>query len=100
MDLSQSDQEREGEKRIPSFLYVLPSKGKVFLEETCLVSKVQVPFDELKRRLYRRLAKLNISIPESAIIEEEASWIPMGGPLPKAPQKVLGFGAAAGFVHP
>eukprot|EP00746_Dinoflagellata_sp_MGD_P005131 gnl/MRDRNA2_/MRDRNA2_109938_c0_seq1.p1 gnl/MRDRNA2_/MRDRNA2_109938_c0~~gnl/MRDRNA2_/MRDRNA2_109938_c0_seq1.p1 ORF type:complete len:641 (+),score=72.68 gnl/MRDRNA2_/MRDRNA2_109938_c0_seq1:75-1997(+) len=102
MDLSQSDQEvdAEGKQRVPSFLYVLPSRNKVFLEETCLVSKVQIPFDELKRRLYRRLSNLNISIPQSAIIEEEASWIPLGGALPKAPQKVIGFGAAAGLVHP
>jgi lycopene epsilon-cyclase len=100
MDLSQSDKEREGEKRIPSFLYVLPSPGKVFLEETCLVSKVQVPFDELKRRLYRRLANLKINISQSSIIEEEASWIPLGGALPKTPQRIIGFGAAAGLVHP
>jgi len=109
MDLSQSEGDDRGEvnggnedlHRVPSFLYVLPSKDKVFVEETCLISKVQVPFDELKRRLYQRLEqRLNITVKPEDIIEEEASWIPLGGPLPKVPQPVLGFGAAAGLVHP
>mmetsp|Transcript_29216 Transcript_29216/g.40729 ORF Transcript_29216/g.40729 Transcript_29216/m.40729 type:complete len:298 (-) Transcript_29216:312-1205(-) len=109
MDLSQSENDDRGDVRgsngdllrVPSFLYVLPSKDKVFVEETCLISKIQVPFDELKRRLYQRLEqKLNITLKPEDIIEEEASWIPLGGPLPKVPQPVLGFGAAAGLVHP
>uniref|UniRef100_A0A7S0D9N0 Lycopene beta-cyclase n=1 Tax=Amorphochlora amoebiformis TaxID=1561963 RepID=A0A7S0D9N0_9EUKA len=102
MDLTQSDDEiiTSMGRRIPSFLYVLPSKDKVFIEETCLVSKVQVPFDELKRRLYRRLEKLDFKFDQSQIIEEEASWIPLGGSLPKVPQQVVAFGAAAGLVHP
>mmetsp|Transcript_1612 Transcript_1612/g.3697 ORF Transcript_1612/g.3697 Transcript_1612/m.3697 type:complete len:1215 (-) Transcript_1612:111-3755(-) len=101
MDLSQSDNDDSKDiVRVPSFLYVLPSKDSVFIEETCLISKIQVPFDELKRRLYRRLQNLNIEVPMESIIEEEASWIPLGGPLPEVPQPVLGFGAAAGLVHP
>ncbi|GAB5364958.1 hypothetical protein AAMO2058_001015100 [Amorphochlora amoebiformis] len=101
MDLTQSDEETGKDlHRVPSFLYVLPSKDKIFLEETCLVSEVQMPFDELKRRLYRRLEKMGIEISQTKIIEEEASWIPLGGTLPKIPQPVLGFGAAAGLVHP
>mmetsp|Transcript_18453 Transcript_18453/g.33059 ORF Transcript_18453/g.33059 Transcript_18453/m.33059 type:complete len:845 (+) Transcript_18453:1089-3623(+) len=102
MDLTQSDEGLTGKSitRVPSFLYVLPDKDKVFLEETCLISEVQVPFDELKRRLYKRLQRMNISVAQENIIEEEASWIPLGGSLPVIPQPVLGFGAAAGLVHP
>eukprot|EP00468_Gymnochlora_sp_CCMP2014_P002625 CAMPEP_0167762396 /NCGR_PEP_ID=MMETSP0110_2-20121227/12744_1 /TAXON_ID=629695 /ORGANISM="Gymnochlora sp., Strain CCMP2014" /LENGTH=1052 /DNA_ID=CAMNT_0007649265 /DNA_START=179 /DNA_END=3337 /DNA_ORIENTATION=+ len=100
MDLSQSDDENPGVSRVPSFLYILPDEDKVFLEETCLVSQVQVPFDELKRRLYKRLQNMGVTVDPESIIEEEASWIPLGGPLPKVPQSVLGFGAAAGLVHP
>jgi lycopene epsilon-cyclase len=73
----------------------------VFLEETCLASSVQMPFDELKRRLYMRLARmgLDVDIEGGAVIEEEASWIPLGGPLPRS-QRNIAFGAAACMVHP
>lgn len=104
MDFRQSDPEvgDEGELwRVPSFLYVLPTdKDHVFLEETCLMSRVQVPFDELKRRLYRRMARMGLPLTPDAVLEEEASWIPLGGGLPKMPQRNVAFGAAAGLVHP
>ncbi|GFH18887.1 chloroplast lycopene epsilon-cyclase [Haematococcus lacustris] len=59
---------------VPSFLYAMPLGGdRVFLEETCLVAKVH---------------------------EEEWSYIPVGGPLPKGDQAVAAFGAAANLVHP
>ena len=32
----------------------------MFVEETCLVARVQVPFDELRRRLYRRLSRMGL----------------------------------------
>lgn len=32
--------------------------------------------------------------------EEESCLIPMGGELPKNPQRVLGIGGTAGMVHP
>jgi lycopene cyclase-like protein len=113
MDLRQSDAEEAGAAeaagappgswRVPSFLYVMPTdKDTVFLEETCLMSRVQMPFDELKRRLLRRMARMGLSLPggEADILEEEASWIPLGGGLPRTPQRVVAFGAAAGLVHP
>jgi lycopene epsilon-cyclase len=109
MDFRQSDPEVENEDpdnefgiwRVPSFLYVLPvDKDTVFVEETCLVARVQVPFDELKRRLYRRLSRMGLSVEKENIIEEEASWIPLGGTPPVAPQRTLAYGAAAGLVHP
>lgn len=104
MDFRQTDPEvgDEGSAwRVPSFLYVLPTdKDTVFLEETCLMSRVQMPFDELKRRLYRRMARMGLPLAEGAVLEEEASWIPLGGGLPRMPQRNVAFGAAAGLVHP
>jgi len=91
----------DGSWRVPSFLYVLPvDENTVFVEETCLVARVQVPFDELKRRLYRRLTRMGIEIDQVNIIEEEASWIPLGGTPPVSPQRTLAYGAAAGMVNP
>ena len=107
MDFRQSDPEAmkeeqdEGVWRVPSFLYVLPvDKDVVFVEETCLVARVQVPFDELKRRLYRRMKRMGMEIVEEDIMEIEASWIPLGGTPPVAPQRTIAYGAAAGMVHP
>ena len=85
--------------RVPSFLYVMPTdRNTVFLQETCLMSKVQVPFDELQRRLYRRMSRMGLAL--DSVLETEHSWIPLGGPLPRHPQRTLAFGAAAGLVHP
>ena len=53
---------------------------RVFLEETCLCAKPVLPFAVLKRRLYRRLEAMNIKV--KRIIDEEWSFIPVGGPLP------------------
>ena len=107
MDFRQSDPEvgkaeqDEGLWRVPSFLYVLPvNEDVVFVEETCLVARVQVPFDELKRRLYRRMTRMGMDIVEEDILEIEASWIPLGGTPPVAPQRTIAYGAAAGMVHP
>ena len=107
MDFRQSDPELEdgsvesGVWRVPSFLYVLPvDENTVFVEETCLVARVQVPFDELKRRLYRRLSRMGLNVTQDQILEEEASWIPLGGTPPTSPQRTLAYGAAAGLVHP
>jgi hypothetical protein len=35
-----------------------------------------------------------------SIEEEEFCAIPMGGALPKVPQRVIGVGGTAGMVHP
>eukprot|EP00873_Tetraselmis_striata_P010501 jgi/Tetstr1/430765/TSEL_020550.t1 len=60
--------------KLPTFLYAMPfSPTMVFLEETSLVKK---------------------------ITEEEYCLIPMGGELPKVPQRTLAVGGAAGLVHP
>eukprot|EP00898_Chlorokybus_atmophyticus_P008232 jgi/Chlat1/840/Chrsp104S01287 len=86
-------------EQLPTFLYAMPfSKTKIFLEETSLVARPPVPFDTLKERLDLRLKHLGITV--KAIEESEYCLIPMGGVLPKIPQRVLGIGGTAGLVHP
>lgn len=46
----------------------------------------------------RRLAALGIQVKE--IYDEEWSFIPIGGPVPVAQNRLIAFGAAANFVHP
>ena len=83
----------------PSFLYAMPvSPTRVFFEETCLAAKDPLPFEVLKRRLHRRLDALGIR--RGAPLDEEWSYIPVGGPLPLHTQGIAAFGAAAGLVHP
>ncbi|KAL3158840.1 hypothetical protein ABBQ32_011564 [Trebouxia sp. C0010 RCD-2024] len=87
------------QQEVPSFLYGMPLQpGRVFLEETCLVTKPALPFAVLKRRLERRLKAMGIKVKK--IHEEEWSFIPVGGPLPVAQQPITAFGAAANLVHP
>ncbi len=83
----------------PTFLYGMHLGGdRYFVEETVLVAPGAVDFDELRRTLEHRLDRLGVSILETH--EEEFCKIPMGGALPSLEQRVLGFGAAAGLVHP
>jgi len=86
-------------EEVPSFLYAMPlGDNKAFFQETCLVSKDALPFEVLKRRLERRLEALNVKV--AKVLDEEWSYIPVGGPLPRPDQKILAFGAAANLVHP
>ena len=90
---------RESNSKIPTFLYAMPfSETEIFFEETSLVARPIVPFDELKRRLDARLKYLGINIKSQS--EEEYCVIPMGSSLPYVPQRVLGIGGTAGMVHP
>jgi lycopene cyclase-like protein len=83
----------------PSFLYALPlGEGRLFVEETVLVGRPAVPIELLEQRLRRRLAALGV--PVRAASGEERCWIPMGGALPDLDQRTVGFGGAAGMVHP
>jgi lycopene beta-cyclase len=85
--------------KLPTFLYAMPfSPTKIFLEETSLVARPIVPFPELKARLDARMRHLGIKV--TAIEEEEYCAIPMGGVLPRRPQRVIGVGGTAGMVHP
>ena len=86
-------------RRLPSFLYAMPfSANRVFLEETSLVARPAVPYEELKQRLDKRMAHMGIKV--QGIEEEEYCLIPMGGALPRLPQRVLGIGGTGGMVHP
>ncbi|GIL80240.1 hypothetical protein Vretimale_17433 [Volvox reticuliferus] len=90
---------RANNEKLPTFLYAMPfTKNKIFLEETSLVSRPAVGFPELKERLDARLKWLGIKV--TRVEEEEYCLIPMGGVLPKHPQRVLALGGTAGMVHP
>jgi len=82
----------------PSFLYAQPlGEGLLFVEETSLVARPPLPLPELERRLRLRLRALGLRGREVAV---ERCVIPMGGALPDPDQRVVGFGGAAGMVHP
>lgn len=83
----------------PTFMYVMPLKdNKIFFEETSLVARPAVSFQECKDRCFKRLQHLGIDV--SKVVEEEYCYIPMGGALPARDQRILGFGGAAAMVHP
>lgn len=90
---------KERNSRIPTFLYAMPfSKNRIFLEETSLVARPGLAMEDIQRRMAARLDHLGIRI--RSIEEDERCVIPMGGPLPVLPQRVLGIGGTAGLVHP
>ena len=83
----------------PSFLYAQPlSRDRVFVEETVLIGRPEVPVARLQDRLYRRLSRLGVSIEN--IEHTEQCRIQMIGPQPVFGQRTVGFGAAAGMIHP
>ena len=50
-------------RQLPTFVYAMPfSDTRLFLEETSLVARPAVPFEELKRRLDARMAHLGIKV--------------------------------------
>nr|AUE44521.1 lycopene epsilon-cyclase [Heterosiphonia pulchra] len=94
-----SDAERDASQRQPTFLYVFPGGEKrAFFEETSVIQNEAVSFEELKDRLYKRLEYDGIEV--ERVIEEELSFIPLGGLLPDLSQRVIAFGGAALLVHP
>nr|BAD02729.1 putative lycopene beta cyclase [Cryptomeria japonica]BAD02732.1 putative lycopene beta cyclase [Cryptomeria japonica]BAD02736.1 putative lycopene beta cyclase [Cryptomeria japonica]BAD02737.1 putative lycopene beta cyclase [Cryptomeria japonica]BAD02759.1 putative lycopene beta cyclase [Cryptomeria japonica] len=85
--------------KIPTFLYAMPfSANRIFLEETSLVARPGVSMEEIQKRMVARLRHLGIKV--RSIEEDEKCYIPMGGPLPVIPQRVVGIGGTAGMVHP
>lgn len=83
----------------PTFMYAMPLSGdRIFFEETSLVARPALSFQECKDRCMTRLEHLGITVLD--IEEEEFCYIPMGGPLPARDQRVVGFGGAAAMVHP
>lgn len=90
---------KERNSRIPTFLYAMPfSSNKIFLEETSLVARPGLAMEDIQQRMVARLKHLGIKV--KAIEEDERCVIPMGGPLPVIPQRVVGIGGTAGMVHP
>jgi lycopene beta-cyclase len=85
--------------KAPTFMYAMPLKdNQVFFEETSLVARPAMSFQECKDRCFIRLESLGIKV--TKIVEEEFCYIPMGGALPQRDQRILGFGGAAAMVHP
>uniref|UniRef100_A0A7N0UC89 lycopene beta-cyclase n=1 Tax=Kalanchoe fedtschenkoi TaxID=63787 RepID=A0A7N0UC89_KALFE len=90
---------KERNSKIPTFLYAMPfSSNRIFLEETSLVARPGLAFDDIQERMVARLKHLGIKV--KRIEEDERCVIPMGGPLPVLPQRVIGIGGTAGMVHP
>uniref|UniRef100_A0A0C9QVY0 lycopene beta-cyclase n=1 Tax=Wollemia nobilis TaxID=56998 RepID=A0A0C9QVY0_9CONI len=90
---------RGNNERTPTFLYAMPfSPTRIFLEETSLVARPGVSMEEIQKRIVARLRHLDINV--KRIEEDERCYIPMGGPLPVIPQRVVGIGGTAGMVHP
>lgn len=91
--------QKENNSKLPTFLYAMPfSSNRIFLEETSLVARPRVPMGDIKARMVARLKHLGIRV--TGIEEDEHCVIPMGGPLPVLPQRVVGIGGTAGMVHP
>ncbi len=83
----------------PTFLYAMDlGGGRFFVEETSLARRPALGFDVLAARLRRRLAAAGAVLDETIAVER--CLFPMGQPLPSRRQRVVGYGAAAGMVHP
>lgn len=90
---------KERNRQIPTFLYAMPfSSDRIFLEETSLVARPGLRMEDIQERMVARLRHLGIRV--KSIEEDERCIIPMGGPLPVLPQRVVGIGGTAGMVHP
>lgn len=99
MDLRTDHVADEHGTAAPTFLYAMPfDDGSVFVEETSMIRAPALPFGVLERRLAHRMAHLGVTL--SDVRGEERCLIPMDPPLPDLDQRVVGFGAAASFVHP
>ncbi len=82
-----------------SFLYAMPlADGRLFVEETSLAAAPAVDLALLERRLDARLSRMGVRV--RAVHEVERCRIPMDTPLPRMPQRIVGFGGAAAMVHP
>ncbi|CAE8646121.1 unnamed protein product [Polarella glacialis] len=94
----------------PTFMYAMPlgpapggsgsASQRVFFEETSLVARPAMSFEECKKRAFARLKHLGVAYRPETITDEEFCYIPMGGDLPEPRQRVAAFGGAAAMVHP
>jgi lycopene cyclase-like protein len=54
---------------LPTFLYAMPfSSTRIFVEETSLVARPSLSFDDLKARMYARLAHLGIKVRKRTVV--------------------------------
>ncbi|GAB3293288.1 lycopene cyclase family protein [Parasphingorhabdus pacifica] len=82
----------------PTFLYAVDlGPDRVLLEETSLARRPAMPLASLRRRLRGRFAAAGPALTEQE--PEERVRFPVDDPLPR-PNRVIPFGATAGFVHP
>lgn len=99
MDVTPAGSDDPTEEVAPTFLYAMPeSRNVVFVEETSLVRRPALSYDMLSYRLRARLERMGIRA--RRVLGRERCRIAMGGGLPRASQRVVGFGAAGGLVHP
>lgn len=83
----------------PTFMYAMPLQGnQIFFEETSLVARPAVSFQECIDRCTERLKFHNIEV--TKVYEEEYCYIPMGGALPMKDQRIIALGGSAAMVHP
>jgi len=83
----------------PTFLYAMDlGDERYFVEETSLAHCPAVSLKRLEQRLHQRLAYMGTPVREVEHIER--CLFPMNAPLPRLDQSVIGFGGAAGMVHP
>ena len=81
----------------PTFLYVAPlAAGRWLVEETSLARREPMAESDLRARLATRLGRDVVADAEHV----ERVLIPMASGVPRRSQRVVGFGAAAGYVHP
>ena len=81
----------------PTFFYGAQfHDGRTLVEETSLYANPPRGLDDLRTRL---AARLGVDATEQADSVERVH-IAMGGSLPARTTRVVGFGAAGGFVHP
>ncbi len=99
MDYRSDHLEPPERRQPPTFLYAMDLGDDVyFVEETSLALAPALPFPLLQDRLRRRLAHRGVVVRE--VQHEEFCLFPMNPPLPALDQRVVGFGGAAGMVHP
>lgn len=74
--MEENVQDKTQSLMFPTFLYAMPlSSNRIFLEETSLISRPPLSFEELKHRLSKRLAFYQIEIKN--VVDEEFCLIPM-----------------------
>jgi lycopene beta-cyclase len=60
---------KDKNKKLPTFLYAMPfNKTRIFVEETSLVARPGLSFDDLKERLYARLQHLGITVRSQCLL--------------------------------